>query len=89
LSIFQQPKEKAVKIDRQMARSSLSKAEWSGTREEWYKKECEKILFDRKLQLHKEDDRVYLDAATSKTLLTTILKPKTEWYETWLKLKDL
>ena len=70
-------------------RSSVKKAEWSGTREEWYRKECEKILFARKLQLHTEGDHIYLKSAKSQTLLATILKPKTMWYETWVRLKDL
>ena len=70
-------------------RSSVKKTEWSANREDHYKRECQEILFNHKLQLNIEGNRVYLKSETSQILLTTILKPKTVWYETWLKLKEI
>jgi hypothetical protein len=70
-------------------RSSVKKAEWSGTREEHYRKECEEMLFHRNLKLHTEGDHIYLKSENFQTFLTTILKPKTLWYEIWLKLREV
>ena len=69
-------------------RSSLGKAKWTHTREEWYKKECEEILFKTKSKLFIEDERVYLMSYTKKEFLLEIDNPKSKWFQIWLKLKD-
>lgn len=66
----------------------MKKADWSLTREEWYHEECNKILYDKEVDLMIEDDEVYLKSADKNTLLVRITKSKTMWYEIWLKLKD-
>lgn len=70
-------------------RSSLRKAEWTKTREIWYRKEAEKMLFERELTLSVEDDEVYLTLEDIKAQFLTITKPKATWYEIWLKLKSV
>ncbi|MES1198059.1 MAG: hypothetical protein ABUL41_02160 [Chitinophagaceae bacterium] len=69
-------------------RSSLYKAKWTHTREEWYKKECEEILFRAKSKLIIDDISVYLAVENEKKILLKINNPKSKWFQIWLKLKD-
>lgn len=68
-------------------RNSVKKANWSFKREEWYQKECNKYLFDKQMDLTMSDDAVYLKSADKEELLLHIAKPKSMWYEIWLRLK--
>lgn len=69
-------------------RSSLGKAKWTHTREEWYKKECEEILLKTKSRLFAEDKRIYLISDIKKELLLEIDNQKSKWFQIWLKIKD-
>jgi hypothetical protein len=68
-------------------RSSLSKANWSETREAYYHKDCDELLFDRKLEIAIIGIEVYLKPEGGEKLLLQIRKPKAMWYETWFRLK--
>ena len=68
-------------------RSSINKAEWSYTREEEYRKECEAILLKTNSELIFSGDEIYLKSETQQIFLLKIDKSKSKWYETWLKLK--
>jgi hypothetical protein len=70
-------------------RSSVDKANWSLTREQWYQKECDKILFDNESNIRVNDSDVYLRSTDKEELFLQITKPKTTWYEIWLKLKNI
>jgi hypothetical protein len=69
-------------------RSSLSKAQWSHSREEQYRKFCDEILFKKHVELSIRDDQVYLKSENQETFLLKIDKKKSLWYEIWLKLKN-
>jgi hypothetical protein len=68
-------------------RHSLDKAEWSETREQLYQKDCEDILLNNGQVLLFDDNKVYLKSGEEKALLMHVDKPKSMWYEIWLKLK--
>lgn len=68
-------------------RHSLYKAEWSKTREEEYRKDCEDILLKKAQEILLDDNKVYLKSSEGKSLLMHVDKPKSIWYEIWLKLK--
>jgi hypothetical protein len=70
-------------------RNSLKKSHGSLTPEEWYQKQCSKILFDKRLDLKIDYDIVYLKSANEEELLLQVTKLKKMWYEIWLKLKDI
>ncbi|WP_428330551.1 hypothetical protein [Mucilaginibacter sp.] len=69
-------------------RHSVEKANWSSTREEWYQEECNKILFEKQSSITINDNAVYLESPNNTEHLLHITKPKTKWYEIWLKLKN-
>jgi len=70
-------------------RSSVEKANWSSTRDEWYQEESNKILFDRQMNIKISDNNIYLQSSTKEEFFLQISKPKTMWYEIWLKLKNI
>ncbi|QKJ30647.1 hypothetical protein HQ865_13080 [Mucilaginibacter mali] len=70
-------------------RSSRSTAEWSKTREGHYEQFCDEILYRRGFKLDIDNDQVYLISTEMRTLLLKINKRKTQWYEIWLKLKEI
>lgn len=67
--------------------SKREKAEWSLTREDWYKSECNKMLFDKKMTLTIDENTVYLKSADKEELLLEITQPKKMWFEIWSRLK--
>lgn len=69
-------------------RQSVKFANWSKTREEWYKKECEEILYRTKSKIILDNDGVFTVTDNHKIFLVTIDNPKTKWLQIWLKLKD-
>jgi hypothetical protein len=70
-------------------RNSLKKSHWSLTPEQWYEKECSKILYDKQLELEIDYDVVYLKSAGGEEFLLRITQLKKAWYEIWKKLKDI
>ena len=69
-------------------RQSVKFASYTKTREEWYKKECNEILYRTKSQIILESDLVYTVTNNHKIFLLTIDNPKTKWFQTWLKLRN-
>ncbi len=68
-------------------RQSVKFANWSKTREEWYKKECDEILYRTKSEIILDNDTVYTLTDNHKIFLLTIANPKTKWFQIWLKLR--
>ena len=68
-------------------RYSLEKAEWSETREKQYQQDCENMLLNNGQELLFDENKVYLKSGKEKILLMHVDKPKSMWYEIWLKLK--
>ena len=69
-------------------RQSVKFANYTKTREEWYKKECDEILYRTKSQIIFDNDLVYTVTNNRKAFLLTIENPKTKWFQIWLKLRD-
>lgn len=69
-------------------RASVKAAKWTSTREEWYKKECDEILFKTKSKIIIEDLEVFILSNNQKTFLLTIDIPKSTWFRIWLKLRE-
>jgi hypothetical protein len=69
-------------------RQSIKFANWSKTREEWYKKECDEILYRIKSKIILENDLVFSVTNNQRNFLLTIDNPKTKWFQIWLKLKE-
>jgi hypothetical protein len=69
-------------------RQSVKFANWTKTREEWYEKECDEILFRTKSKIVFDNDLVFTVTDVHKKFLLTIDNPKTKWFKIWLKLKD-
>ena len=70
-------------------RSSIDKAEWSEKRSESYREYCEKILYDKGLELSINGTVVHITVNKNKTVLFEITSPKSMWFEIWLKLRDI
>jgi len=68
-------------------RFSHSKAEWTESREEEYRKYCDEILFNKKLELIIKGNGIYLKSENKEVILLKVDKPKSMWFEIWLKLK--
>ena len=68
-------------------RFSRSKAEWTPEREEDYYKMCNDLLYNMQQTIRIEERKVFIRVDDVETLLLEILKPKSMWYEIWLKLK--
>ena len=69
-------------------RQSVKFANWSKTREEWYKKECDEILYRTKSEIILDNDTVFTLTDNHKIFFVTIDNPKTKWFQIWLKLRD-
>jgi hypothetical protein len=69
-------------------RQSVKFANYTKEREEWYKKECEEIIFSTKSQIIMEEDKVFIMLNDQKTQLLTIDNPKSIWFQIWLKLRE-
>ncbi|MGH2645558.1 MAG: hypothetical protein ACRDE2_16530 [Chitinophagaceae bacterium] len=69
-------------------RQSIKFAKWTKAREEWYKKECDKILYRTKSKIIIDNDEVFILTNNQKTFLLTIDNPKSTWFQIWLKLRD-
>lgn len=69
-------------------RQSVKFANWTKTREEWYKKECEEILYTTKSEINLDNDLVFTVNDNHKVFLLTIDNPKTKWFQIWLKLRE-
>jgi hypothetical protein len=70
-------------------RFTQSKNEWSDTREDQYKSDSLSIAFELGFELIERDTKVYKLEQDSETLICEPDKPKSLWYETWLKLRKL
>ena len=69
-------------------RKSIKSANWTKTREDLYKKDCDEILFRTKAKIIIDDDEVFTVSDNKKIYLLTIDNPKTTWFQIWLKLRD-
>ena len=69
-------------------RQSVKFANWTKTREDWYKKECDEILYRTKSEIILENDLVFTVTDNHKMFLLTIDNPKAKWFQIWLKLRD-
>lgn len=69
-------------------RQSIKFAKWTKTREEWYKKECDEILYRTKSKITIDNDEVFILTDNQKIFLLTIDDPKSTWFQIWLKLRD-
>ena len=69
-------------------RQSVKFANWTKTREEWYKKECDEILYRTKSKIIIDNVSVFKLKDNNKMLLLTIDNPKMVWFQIWLKLRD-
>jgi hypothetical protein len=69
-------------------RASVDKAEWSDTREEQYRKDCQNIVFKFGDTFDNVDGTVYITQNDVRIEIAKPNKTKSFWYETWLKLKD-
>ncbi len=69
-------------------RSSLKKSEYSIDRAEWYREQCDEILYKKGIELQIDGQNVYTKANGEKIFLLEITNPKTIWFEIWLKLAD-
>lgn len=68
-------------------RFTIHKAGWTNTREEQYRKDCDKLLSGINAKLLIRKDKVYLQYENREILFLEIGRPKSMWYEIWLKLK--
>jgi hypothetical protein len=69
-------------------RHSVIHANYTKTREEWYKKECDEILFRTRSYITIEGQEVMIITNSQKKYLLTIDNPKTSWFQIWLKVRD-
>ncbi len=69
-------------------RQSVKSANWTKTREEWYKKECDEILYRTTSEIILDNDTVFTLTNNHKIFLMKIDNPKTQWFQIWLKLRD-
>ena len=69
-------------------RQSVKFANWTKTREEWYKGECNEILYRTKSKIIIEKGSVFKLTDNNKIHLLTIHNVKAAWFQIWLKLKD-
>jgi hypothetical protein len=69
-------------------RQSVKYANWTKTREEWYKKECDEILYRTKSKIIFEDNEAFIVADNQKTYLVTVDNPKSIWFQVWLKIRE-
>ena len=69
-------------------RQSVKFANYTKTREEWYKNECDEILFRTKSKIIIDDTEVFKVTNIQKNYVLTIDNPKTAWFQIWLKLRD-
>jgi hypothetical protein len=69
-------------------RQSVKYANWTKTREDLYKKDCEEILFRTKSNVIIDNAKVFIVNKNQKNYLLTIDNPKTAWFQIWLKLRD-
>ena len=69
-------------------RQSVKFANYTKTRKEWYKKECDEILFRTKSKIIIDDTNVFIASKNQTTFLLTIDNPKSTWFQIWLKLRD-
>lgn len=69
-------------------RQSVKVANWSKKREEFYKIECDEILYRIKSEIILDDDNVYTLTDSQKKILVKIDDPKKEWFQIWLKLRE-
>ena len=74
-------------------RQSVKFANYTKTREEWYKREwykreCDEILYRTKSKIILEGDLIYSVTNNHKIFLLTTDNPKSKWFQTWLKLRD-
>ena len=70
-------------------RYSITTAAYSVERSARFERDCNDILFDRKMKLEIEGNDVYLLNGDRRTHLHTITNPKTKWFEIWLKLREV
>ena len=68
-------------------RQSVKFANYTNTREEWYKKECDEILFRTKSKIIIDDTKVFMETGNQEKFLLTIDNPKTTWFQIWLQLR--
>ncbi len=69
-------------------RQSFKYSNWTKTRGDSYKKNCDEILFRIKSKIVIEGDDVFVVNEIQKNYLLTIDNPKTAWFLIWLKLRD-
>ena len=69
-------------------RQSVKCANWTKTKEDLYKKDCDEILFRAKSKIIIDDTEVFIVNDNQKNYLLTIDNPKTAWFQIWLKLRD-
>ena len=69
-------------------RASLHAAEHSINRAEWYRQQCDEILYRKEIELEIDELQVYVNEKEQKTLLVEITNQKTMWFEIWRKLAD-
>ena len=69
-------------------RQSLKFANWTKSREEWYQKECNEILYRTKSEIIFDNDFVFTVTDNHKIFLLTIDNRNKKWFQIWLKLRD-
>lgn len=69
-------------------RSSIEKAEWTGSREDLYKKECFKMTFDYGDELVVDNDSVYISRGNERIIISKPIKEKSFWFEAWTAMKS-
>lgn len=69
-------------------RQSIKFAKWTKRREEWYKNECDEILYRTKSKIVIDNDEVFILTNNQKAFLLIIDNPKSTWFQIWLKLRD-
>ncbi len=69
-------------------RFTVDKAEWTSSREEFYKKECYNLSYINQDKLLVENQAVFIQNNKEKIHLIKPIKEKSFWFETWTSLKD-
>ena len=67
----------------------MKRSSWYPAKEDYFKKECNQILYQRNLQLIFNESEVYFKSEKEEGLLLIIEKPKRTWYEIWKKLRTI
>ncbi len=67
---------------------SVNKERWSIKRESQYRKDCEKLLKQKRLNLAIDGNKVYIESANVEELLLTVSDVSKFWYETYLELNN-